>query len=125
MGSKLQRVNREATETYEEDGDFVVFRKELTRGEMGRLMRLFPQQREDGTRDLEQASAFMEEFFDLVKVKWSLADVDEEGNETPVPISVQAYRDLEASSGFWVDAQLNAHMPIVMNAKEAEGESIS
>lgn len=125
MGSKLQRVNREATERYEEDDDFVVFRKELTRGEMGRLMRLFPQQREDGTRDLEQASAFMEEFFDLVKVKWSLTDVDEEGNEVPVPISVQAYRDLEASSGFWVDAQLNTHMPIVMNSKDAEGESSS
>lgn len=121
MGSKLKRVNREDTSRYEEDGDYVVFRKELTRGEMGRLMRLFPQQREDGTRDLEQASAFMEEFFDLVKVTWSLEDE----NGTPIPISVQAYRDLEASSGFWIDAQLNTHMPIVMNQKDAEGESTS
>lgn len=123
MGSKLQLASRTTTTRYEEDGDFMVCRSELTRGEMSKLMRLFPQERADGTRDMEQAAAFMEEFFVLVTLDWSLED--EDGSK--IPVSVEAYRNLTIGAGMWVDGNLNKHMPVIMGTTEGDevGESTS
>ena len=124
---RLKRANREINERYEEDGDFLVCRKELTRGEMMRLFRLLPQNQqvqsnegEPKLPDLEAMNAFMEEFFDTVVRDWSMED--EEGNK--VLPTKEAYRDLEASGGLWVDQQLQKHLNLVMGSKnqDIEGE---
>lgn len=116
--SRLKRANREAVSRYEEDGDFLVCRKELTRGEMMKLFRVFPQQSEESKPDLEAIATFMEEFFDIVVRDWSLED--EEGNK--ILPTVEAYRDLEAAGGIWVDQQLQKHIKEVMGTKDQDIE---
>lgn len=119
---RLKRANREAYERYEEDGDFVVLRKELTRGEMTRLFRLLPQNvsEEGAPTDIGAVSRFMEELFEVCIRDWSMEDDD--GNK--VLPTLEAYRELEASGGLWVDQKLQEHLPVVMGTKtdDIEGE---
>jgi hypothetical protein len=117
---RLKRANREAVERYEEDGDFLVCRKELTRGEMTKLFRLLPQNAstEGAAPDLEAVSNFMEEFFDIVVRDWSMED--DEGNK--ILPTREAYIDLEASGGLWVDNKLQGHLSLVMGNKSSDIE---
>ena len=119
---RLKRANREAKVRYEEDGDYLVCRKELTRGEMTRLFRLLPQNisNEEGTTpDIGAVSDFMEEFFIIAVRDWSMVDED----DNKILPTIEAYRELEAQGGLWVDQKLQAHLPVVMGTNtDIEGE---
>ena len=119
MGSFFRRANREDVKRYTTDDgqDYIEFRAELTKGEVNTILQYVP----SGERDLAGGLAFLEAFFELAVVRWSM--VDPETGE-PVPPSVEEYRNLEATGARWIDEQISTHMGHIMGTTvdEAEGK---
>lgn len=119
----LKRANRTATTRYDnEEGDYIVVRAEITKKEHQDLTRnMSPQVAEQ--RNISELYQFMDKFFDLVVLEWSLVDEDDKA----VPVSLQAYYDLDTESATVIDTWLQEHMRVKFGKEvdELEGEATS
>ena len=110
----------EVTRYTTEDGqDWIEFRSELRKDEVNKLLGRAP----TGDRDIEGGLEFLEHFFRIATVRWSM--VDDGGNA--VAPTVEVYRALEARGARQIDEWIGQHMrkTVGTEVEEMEGESLS
>ena len=123
-------ANKTVTKRYEsEDGeDWIVVRGEITKKEHADLTRDMSPNMGDGSRTVGEFYVLNDKFFDLIMLDWSLQrENPETGQVEKVPVSLQAYYDLDTQSSNVIDGWLGDHMRehFGRDVEELEGEATS
>lgn len=92
----LRKVDRETTRRFEDDGDWIELRTQLSKGDADELIDIANSRRvsaEEGMEFVSRLAAGNRRLFEILIVDWSL-------DEKPTG---QAYAELDGESGAWVD----------------------
>ena len=119
MGFKI--ANEKSTKRFEtEEGDYIVVRAEISKQEHINLTRGLTINA-SGDRNIDEVLTMQDNLFQLLVLEWSVKD--NEGND--VPVSVEAYHNLDLETSSVIDKWLQEHMAekFGREVEELEGEA--